>query len=247
MRVLKTVGMAGLLGVMSFGGAVPARAQTQLDQQAKAGVNVQSGAYGGINQTPWFSNPTIRQQLQLNDDQFNQLNKGYTQSWSRYNQGLTGLDKTLADEQRIQRNQDLTGAFYKDFSKSTDGVFTDKTARQRYNQLDLQYRGYGAFSDPAIQQQLNLTDEQRQKFNKYHNEWNHQMHAWQRDFANDRDGVTSKFSDARKEWQNRINSTLTPEQRTMWNDMRGKPFDFPADVYFQNGTTTNTTLKPVVK
>lgn len=252
MRLLKTFCMVGGLGVLSLGSVAAARAQTQLNQNQQAqgtnvGVNAQIGAYSSIDQTPWFSNPTIRQQLQLNDDQFNQLNNAYTQSWNRYNQGVTGLDKSLAENERLQRQQELSGSFNKDFSTSIDGLLTDKAARQRYNQMDWQYRGYGAFNDPFVQTQLNLNDEQRQKFNKYHNEWNQQLNSWQRDFANDRDGVNSRFGNARKEWQNRIDSTLTPDQRTMWKDMMGKPVDFPADVYFQNTTKTNKSLKPNVK
>ena len=252
MRLLKSFCMVGALGVVSLGGAVAAYAQAELNQNQQSlrrnpGDNAQGGGYGGIDQTPWFSNPMVRQQLQLNENQFNQLNQGYTQSWSRYNQGLTGLDKSLAENARLQRQQELSGSFNKDFSKSIDDVFTDKAARQRYNQMDWQYRGYGAFNDPTVQQQLKLNDEQRQKFNQYNNEWNQQMGTWQREFGNDREGVNSKFSIARKEWQNRIDSTLTPDQRTMWRDMSGKPFDFPADVYFRTETKANTSLKPGVK
>ncbi len=252
MRLLKTICFMGSLGVLSVGWPAAVRAQAQLNQaqqaqRTNAGVTVHNGFYGGIHQMPWFSSPTIRQQLQLNEEQFNQLNNGYTQSWSVYNQGLTGLDKSLADDKRMQRQQELTGSFNKDFSKSVDGVFTDKAARQRYNQMDWQYRGYGAFNDPTVQQQLKLSDEQRQTFNKYQNEWNQQMNTWQSEFGNDRNGVANRWRDARKEWQNRINSTLAPEQRTMWTDMIGKPYDFPADVYFQNGASTNSSLKPVVK
>ncbi len=249
MKLLTTF---GIVGVLSLVGSPPTQAlaqanQTQGTQGSNAGVNPHGGAYGFVHPTPWFSNPKMRTQLELNEDQFNKLNQGYTQSWSRYNQGLTGLDKSLAENERMQRHQELTGSFNKDFSKSVDGVFTDKLARQRYNQMDWQYRGYGAFDDPTVQQQLKLNDEQRQKFTKYNNEWSNQMNTWQREFKNDRDGVANKFSNARKEWQNRIDSTLTPEQRTMWKDMSGKPFDFPADVYFQNSGTSNTSLKPAAK
>ncbi|MEQ1830538.1 MAG: hypothetical protein ABL921_31570 [Pirellula sp.] len=249
MRLLKTFGIVGVLSLVGTS-SQPVQAQANPIQRAQgtnASVNANSGFYVGIHQTPWFGNPTVRQQLQLNDEQFNQLNKGYTQSWNRYNQGLTGLDKSLADDLRMQRQLELSGSFNQDFSKSVDGVFSDKAARRRYNQMDWQYRGYGAFNDPTVQQQLKLNDEQRQTFNKYQNEWNQQMNTWQRDLANDRNGVASRWRDARNEWRNRINSTLTPEQSTMWTDMIGKPYDFPADVYFQNGTTTTTSLKPVVK
>ena len=34
---------------------------------------------------------------------------------------------------------------------------------------------------------------------------------------------------------NRINETLTPEQRKSWSEMTGESYDFPADAYFDDG------------
>jgi len=240
------------LGLLSVGGAATAFGQTQVNpnqqgQGSNASVNANGGYFYGVNQSPWFSNTAIRQQLQLNDDQYNQLNKAYTQSWNRYNQGMTGLDKSLAEQERLQRQRGFADSFNKEFGSAVDETFTDTTARQRYNQMDWQYRGYGAFNDPTIQQKLNLTPEQRQKFSNYQNEWGQQLSTWQSEFPNDRDGVSSRFRDGRTGWQTRIDSTLTPDQRTMWRDMSGKPFDFPVDVYFQGNSRNNSSFKPKSK
>ena len=245
MSLVKKIRTLAALGLLSTGTAA-AFAQgdrTQQQQGASTGVAAQAGIYGGIQQSPWFGNPSIRQQLQLNDDQYNRMNKSYGQAWDRYNKGLTGLDKNLAEQQRMQRYQELNGGFYKDFSGGIDEVFPDKAARQRYNQMDWQYRGYGAFNDPYVQKQLSLNEEQRQKFNQYDREWNTQMNNWRREFRNDRDGIANRFRESRRELQNRINSTLTPEQRTMWTDMNGKPFDFSPDVYFESDSNSQPNAK----
>jgi len=250
MRLLKAFCLVGTLGALSVGWGPAAKGQVQSNQPqqrdgTQASVNSQSRFYGGISQIPWFGNATIRQQLQLNDDQFNKLNQGYTQSWSRYNQGINSLDKDLAEAQRMQRQQELNRGFYTDYSRSLDDVFSEKSARQRYNQMEWQYRGYGAFNDPMLQQRLKLNDDQRQAFNKYDREWNQQLNTWQREFGDDRTGTAKGFRDARKELQDRINSTLNDEQRTVWTDVIGKPYEFPVDVYFQNSGATG--LNPVVK
>ncbi len=260
MSLIKKISMAGALGVASFiatsvgaqqgqsPNAQTGNAGANAGVGANAGANAQRGFNNGMRQTPWFSNPNIRQQLQLNDDQFNRLNQAYTQSWQRYNQGLSGLDRNLNEQQRMQRMQEMNGSFQKDFSKSVNDVIADKAARQRYNQMEWQYRGYDAFNDPTLQQQLNLNDEQRQKLTQYQNEWNNQMRSWQGEFGKDRDGVANRFREARRAQQERINSTLTPDQRKMWTDMGGKPFDFPVDIFFQadgNANTNATSNKPV--
>jgi len=240
------------LSFLSVGGATTALGQAQVNptqqgQGSNASPGVGSGYFNSVNQSPWFSNAAIRRQLELNDEQYNQLNKAYTQSWSRYNQGITGLDKSLAEQERMQRQRGFADSFNKEFGSAIDETFTDKAARQRYNQMDWQYRGYGAFNDPTIQQKLNLTAEQRQKFSNYQNDWGQQLSTWQTEFPNDRDGVSSRFRDGRLEWQKRIDSTLTPDQRTMWRDMSGKPFDFPVDVYFQGNARSNSSFKPGAK
>src|SRR5689334_11186232 len=70
---------------------------------------------GGINQMPWFDNPQIRRYLQLNENQYNELNKAYQSAWTPYNQGVSGLDKNLPAAQRQQQMNNLGQNFYKDF------------------------------------------------------------------------------------------------------------------------------------
>lgn len=256
MILLKKFSIMGALGVAGFmaTSAGAQQGQSPNAQKGNAGVganaganigaNAQRGLNGGIRQTPWFGNPNIRQQLQLNDEQYNQLNQSYTQSWQRYNQGLSGLDRNLNEQQRMQRMQEMNGCFQKDFSNSVNETLADKAARQRFNQMEWQYRGYDAFNDTTLQQQLKLNDEQRKKFAEYQNEWSDQMRSWQPEYAKDRDGVATRFREARRAQQERINSTLTPEQRQMWTDLYGKPFDFPDDVYFDSNSSSNSNANP---
>ena len=219
------------------------QAQQNQAQQGQGGNQAQGGFNGGFQQTPWFNNPQIRKQLQLNEEQFNRLNQSYMQAWQQYNQGINGLDKQLTNEQRMQRMRELNQGLYKKYSTDIDETIEDRAARRRFSQMDWQYRGYGAFYDPSVQQQLNLTDEQLQKLQQYQNEWNQQVGIWRKEYSNDRDGVAKNFRESRKELQDRIKSTLSPDQRTIWADMIGKPFDFPADAYFQDETPPEKSSK----
>ncbi len=212
--------------------------------QGRGGNQVQEGFNGGFQQTPWFANPQIRKQLQLNDEQFNRLNQSYMQAWQQYNQGINGLDKQLTNEQRMQRMQELNQGLYKRYSTDIDETIADRAARRRFNQMDWQYRGYAAFNDPTIQQQLNLNQEQLLKLQQYQNEWNNQLGIWRKEYSNDREGVAKSFQEARKEVQDRIKSILSPEQRKIWADMVGKPFDFTPDVYFQEESLNDKSPKP---
>ncbi len=210
------------------------------------GVNVQAGTYG-YSQTPWFSNPTIREQLQLNDQQYNQLHQNYQKSWTRYNQERNLFNDKLTPEQRLRREGELSTAFHKDFSPAVNSVLADTAARQRYNQLSWQYQGYNAFRDPTVQQQLNLNAAQQQQLNKYGTAWDQQLNAWRTEYPNDQEQIGKQLAEGRREMNQRINSTLTPAQRNSWSSLSGQPYDFHPDVYFPPEPTPNTTLKPVIR
>jgi len=194
---------------------------------------MQGGYYGGIGQTPWFSNPNIRQQLKLNDEQYNQLNKAYQQEWNRYQQGYNQLDKNLTDQQRADQVRKLQGQFYNSLSTDINKTITDPTARQRFNQMYWQYRGYDAFNDPMLQQKLNLTPEQRQKLEQYGMTWNKQMDTLGQQYGTDQQGAIKQFGQLQQQSGQQLNSLLTPDQRQTWQQMMGTPYQFPPTVYFQ--------------
>ena len=229
-------------GVQAGNGQVGANVQV-----GNAGVGVQAGAFNGYGQVPWYNNPGVRQQLQWNDTQYNQMNRHYAEAWNRYNDGVSQLDNKLTPEQLQQREAELQSGFHQDFSKGMTSTLSNPAAQQQYNQLFLQYRGYGAFNDPTVQQNLNLTPEQRQKFSQYDHQWNTQLNTWRGEYPTNREAIVNQFNESRQQAQTRINSTLTPEQRATWSEMTGKPYNFQPDVYFPNKPSTTTTLKPVVK
>jgi len=195
---------------------------------------------GSISQTPWFSNPQVRQQLNLNDNQFTGLNKAYQQAYNTYQQGVNGLDKTLNDTQRQQRMNELQGNFYKDLTNSTNTVLTDPKQRERYNQLYWQYQGYGAFTNPMIAEMLKLTPEQRDRFRQMQQDWSTQMSKLGPLYQTDKQQAITQFSKLQGQNTDRINSVLTPEQQKMWQQLAGNSYNFPPEVYFDSMTPSSS-------
>lgn len=209
-----------------------ASAQARVGVQA-GGVNVRAGGRAGgfrlYGRRPWFGNANVRRQLKIDDNQYNTLNNAYVQYWTPYNQVVVSAPD---DRAKIAT---AYGTFNNGFNTASAKVFVDPDIRNRYNQLNLQYQGYAAFNDPTVQQRLKLTDEQRQKFSGYYKDWNTQMNTYADEYAKDRDGVNRQFSASWKTNRDRINETLTPDQRKTWNEMTGESYDFPADAYFDDG------------
>jgi len=227
---LVTLGAANLVEAQQAGQAQ--QGQSGQAQQGQAGQG-QRGNTGSISQTPWFSDQSIRKQLNLDSDRYNQLNKAYGQAYSTYQKGVNQLGNNLSDTDRIQRMQELESGFYKSFSSAAGEAFTDPAQKQRFNELYLQYRGYGAFSDPMVQEKLNLTPEQRQKLSQLNQEWSTQMNDLNRTYQTDREGATKKFGTTRKQYDERLNSILNQQQQQTWHQMTGESANFQPGIYFQ--------------
>jgi len=239
---LVSLGAAGTVGAQQTGagqaGAGQAGAgQGQSQQSGQTGkTGQQQGNWSSINQTPWFANQGIRQQLNLSGDQLNQLNKAYGQAYGSYQKGLNELGGSkLSTTDRMQRQQELENNFYKNFSSNLDNVITDPEARQRFNQMSWQYRGYGAFNDPMVQQKLNLTPEQRQKLNEYYTDWTTHMNDLSGTFAKDSTAGGRQYEQMRKQYDERVNSVLNQQQQQAWRQMTGERYNFQPNVYFPNG------------
>jgi hypothetical protein len=241
------VAVTGAFAVLaSAAGEATSQAQQGQTQQGQSGPSGQTtgqqGAYhGGIGQTPWFNSPEIRQQFKLTDQQYNQLNKSYGDSYGKYQQGIKSFGKDMTEQQRSLKMGELRQGFNKNFSTATNDVFTDAQQRQRYNQLYLQYQGYDAFYDPMVQEKLNLTAEQRRQLGQYGQEWHTQMNDFGRTYQTDRDGTTLKYNGMRKQYGERIRTVLTPEQQKSWQGLTGESYNFQPNVYFQTTAGAGTT------
>lgn len=228
----------------------------------KAGLGAQ-GSFG-ITQTPWFTDPGIRKQLNLNDQQFNQLNKTYSQYFEKYQGGYNQLGK-LDDQQRQQRMLELSGSFYNSFGQSSRDVL-NQDQLQRYQQLYLQYRGPAALMDPAVQDQLQLTPEQRQKLQRSgYFGWDYSSQAAAQNSANNNNNPNnnnpnnnnpnnnsatnqnSQTSGQRslQQQQQWMRDFLTEEQRARWREMTGTPYNFRPGLGTGSGTGSGaSTITP---
>lgn len=244
MAALPTLWVASISSAQTNPNQIQPRANSTGQQDATPSQPAQSQALPDISQTPWFNSPGIRQELQLKDKQFQTLNENYQRAWNRYHEGASKLAPTLTSEQRQLQLTELTNQFRKDFARGLDAVISTPSDRQRYHQLDWQYRGYGAFDDPAVVDKLNLSDAQRRKFDQFGRDWHHQFNNWRRSYPQNQQRVGRQLEEGRRQMWDDINATLTPEQREKWRQMTGERYEFEPDAFFPNESASNTTLKP---
>lgn len=192
---------------------------------AQKGVRRQVQQYlGGITQAPWFNQSGIRKQLGFTDQQFQQFNKAYQNSWTQFDKSVQGLND-LDAQQRAAQMSKLSQTFNDSFTKATQDILKPEQ-QQRYNQLYLQYLGHRAFADPRVQDKLSLTDKQREAFRNYAAAYDQTLSKLYQNFPDSRDEATRRFTELRRDSTERIGSTLTPQQMQIWREMIGQPYMF---------------------
>ena len=202
-------------------------------------------AQPGIPQTPFFNDPAIRQQLKLSKEQFDALNKAYSEHWSRVVTDTRNL-AAMKEQERVRRLQELTGTFQSDFGKSTQSVLQAEQ-QARFGQLLLQSQGFNAFNDPLLQRRLNLTVKQLADLRAFSQQFDQQLILLQKAAQDDRAGATRRFLELRRQMGEQIGSVLTDPQRQTWLQLTGDPFGFPLQVNppVQNSTTPTPQPAPV--
>ncbi len=215
---------------------------------ANAGTNPNST----INQTPFFADPGIRRQLNLNNNQFNALNRSYQNAYRQYNQALSNLDRSnLTADQRALRIRQLQNEFFNNFRNTVDNTFTEPRYRTRYEQLQRQYMGFNAFNNLAIQNQLNLTPQQQMQIRKLADSWRDELQRV-RPNGESNDITRDQWSRMYSQYWDRLNSILTPEQQQVWSQLTGERYTFPWNMYYLNSpvqtrrTQTANRINPTV-
>jgi len=212
-------GQAGTQGGQAGQAGQSGRTGTQAGQSGQSGQQGQGNfSYRGFGQNPWFSDPAVRKQLNLNDEQYNKLNQAYGQAW---NQFRTGSGTSTGNDQQSQDRMNQNWGHFNSSVHKTANEILDPQSRGRFNQLWNQYRGYDVFNDPETKQKLNLTDEQMQKFRQASQDYYTQQNQGGTGADAER-----RWSEGRRKMGENINSILNEQQRQTWREMTGEPYNF---------------------
>jgi hypothetical protein len=174
----------------------------------------------------------LTQKLNLTNDQFNTLTRAYGNAWTSNQNSVNGHGINLPPQQETQQIRELKNDFYWQYLANPNNAFTVNAARVPNEQLDLQRRGDDALLDSAVQARLNLTADQRQQIEKQHRQWQANTDELNRRYLTDRESVTKQLEALRLIERKALNDILTPEQRAIWNQMIGAPYDFSTSAYF---------------
>ena len=159
------------------------------------------------------------------------------------------LRESLKDASREDRAAKLAAAG-KETAEKVDGVLSEKQ-RARLKEILLQVRGPSALRDPQIADTLKLTDEQKTKLDDLSKERRTAIRTAMQDAGSDRAAAREKITPIVKDYNEKMEKVLTPEQTEQFDKMKGKKLDLGSTPFGSLGgfgrRGSNATPKPESK
>lgn len=211
MRLASAIGFGGLLVALTS-----AVAQNAAQPQPQPQPNYYPPQIYRMND--------VTKSLNLTEQQLRDLNTATTDTQNRLAKDYEKA-AALTGQERANQLQQLNQQYNTDWNKAATKVFNENQAR-RYQQLQYQYGGFNTFNDPAVQQQLKLTDEQRKALGQSIDWSNQQMQTINQQGVTDNQKGMQLYRDYQQQYQERMNKFLTPEQQKAWQQMTGEQYNF---------------------
>jgi Spy/CpxP family protein refolding chaperone len=200
---------------------VLAAAAAALIAMPTAAQGPRGGGFGGPGML--LLNPGVQKEIKLTEEQikkFEAFNKGNEPKRQEAREAGMGGDQEKANEIR----KELAAATEK-FIKDT--LTADQT--KRLKQIQRQSRGPDAFADEETAKELKLTDEQKDGIKKVVDDLGAQSkEAFTGiDFQDQeaRQAAFKKIQGFRKEASDKITKMLTADQKKVWRELTGEPFE----------------------
>jgi hypothetical protein len=174
---------------------------------------------------PWYREPDALKALNINEHQLGRLNEAYSRVQTRFQEDLN-RDPNLTQQERAERLRTLGLTSRQNLMRAFSGILDDKQMA-RYQQLDLQLRGWEAFADPAVQRQLTLSGAQQRQLEGLSEQWNRGMRDLDELGRTNREQALRGYQELQTRTREQVNSVFTNEQRRAWSNLIGEPHTFP--------------------
>jgi len=166
-----------------------------------------------------LSNKSVQKELKVTDEQAEKLNAFAREMMEKQREEFQA-NRDLSQEERRERARTRAT----ELVKGMGGILKPEQVK-RFEQIQLQQSGVGAFSSPRVQEGLKLTDDQQSKLREINEESTQAMRDAFQDSQSDREGAMKKFAELRKQATEKAVGVLTAEQKKTWKEMAGEPFE----------------------
>ena len=177
---------------------------------------------GGFGPGSLLTNKSVQEELKVTDDQKKKIEEVAKKANEAYSEKVKGLNFREDREKFAAAMKEATTAL----DKQLPDVLKEDQVK-RFKQIRTQQLRNRAFSDADIQTALKFSDAQKDSIKKISEEARKSVEEKTKDLDRRRD--FQKINEIRqavdKESKEKINATLTSDQKKAWKEMVGEPFE----------------------
>ena len=161
----------------------------------------------------------VQKELGLSEDQIKNIQT--MQDAAGANRGQRERGQQLSAEERQKRNEETRKRSTEQQEKLAKILSEDQA--NRLNQIYVQVAGMGALRDPTVAEKLGLSEAQSTKIQEASDNMRTKMRELFQ--TGDREQARAKMSELRKQADDDTLAVLTDDQKKMFAEMKGKPFE----------------------
>jgi Spy/CpxP family protein refolding chaperone len=171
------------------------------------------------------NNKSVQKELQMTDDQAKKAREATQQVREKHQEEMQALREMDPQEAREKGT-----ALMRTMSEEADKALADvlkPEQMKRLKQISLQQRGAQSFTDPKVQEELKLTDDQKDKIKTINADFDKERGEIFQSMQNggDREEAMKKFATLRTETVDKVKALLTDDQKKTWESITGAPFE----------------------
>ncbi len=184
------------------------------------------GGPGGMPGPALMGNPAVQKELKLSDEQTEKAKSFAEEFRNAARESMSQLEG-LEGEERYKKQQELSKSHNASGMKEVEAMLKPEQTK-RFKQIVFQARGIDNLTDPEVAKALKVTDEQAEKVKALMDDQRGQTREAMQASNGDRQAAAEKFVAIRKETNAKAMALMSADQKMMYKEMAGEPFEMPA-------------------
>ena len=184
------------------------------------------GGMGGMAGPGLIGNPAVQKELKLTDEQQEKAKAFAEEYREKARESMSKLEG-LEGEDRMKKATEMNMVNAKAGMKDVEAMLKPEQTK-RFKQVVFQARGVEALTDPDHAKALKITKEQADKVKNLIDDQRAESRAAMQDSGGDRQAMGEKMMAIRKATAEKALALMSPEQKNMFKEMSGEPFEMPA-------------------
>ena len=212
--------MIWAVGFLSAALLAPAAVQAQGQRGGGMGMG------GGMAGPGVISVPAVQKELKLSDDQVEKA-KTFGEEYRAKGREMMSELEGLEGDERMTKMQTLNRGHFAAGMKEVEAMLKPEQTR-RFKQIVFQTRGLENLTDPETAKALKVTGDQADKVKELLEGSRSEMREAMQSSGGDRQVAMEKYQAIRKETNAKAMALMSAEQKSMYKEMAGEPFEMPA-------------------